>query len=149
MQDQTRREFLAGTATATGAMTLGSATAAGDDAQPAMTIARWKGEAVADENLKMLATKLTEQAVAGLGGMGRFVNKGEVVWIKPNMAWDRKPEQAANTNPDVVATLARLCLEAGAKTVKVGDWTCHKAKQAYPNSGIEAAVRASHLPAPH
>jgi len=143
MQEQTRREFLAGTTAAGGAMALGAGTATGDEPAPPMTIARWKGETVADAELKRLATKLTEETIAGLGGMGRFVNKGDVVWVKPNIAWDRKPEQAANTNPDVVATLVRLCFEAGAKAVKVGDNTCHKAKESYPNSGIEAAARAA------
>jgi len=62
------------------------------------------------------------------------------VWIKPNIGWNRRPELAANTNPDVVGTLVRLCLEAGAKTVKVGDHPCHPARQAYRNSGIAKTV---------
>jgi uncharacterized protein (DUF362 family) len=33
-----------------------------------------------------------------------------------------------------------LCLEAGAKQVKVLDNTCHDARKAYKNSGIQAAV---------
>jgi uncharacterized protein (DUF362 family) len=73
--------------------------------------------------------------------MKRFVSRGSVVWIKPNIGWDRKPEQAANTNPDVVATLVRLCFEAGAKTVKVGDNPCDKAPNAYEASGIAAAAK--------
>ena len=75
--------------------------------------------------------------------MGRFVKKGDVVWVKPNMAWDKAPEFAANTNPDVMATLVRLCLEAGAKKVKVGDRPTNPAQQSYPNSGIEAAAKAA------
>ena len=33
--------------------------------------------------------------------------------MKPNIGWDRTPEQAANTNPEVVATLVKMALEAG------------------------------------
>lgn len=68
-------------------------------------------------------SKITEVAINALGGIRRFISRGDVVVIKPNMAWDRTPEQAANTNPEVVATVVRLCLEAGAKKVKVFDRT--------------------------
>jgi uncharacterized protein (DUF362 family) len=78
-----------------------------------------------------------------LGGMKQFVKKGDAVWVKPNMAWDRTPEFAANTNPDLVATLVKLCFDAGAKSVKVGDKTCNENRKSYPASGIEAAVKAA------
>lgn len=143
MRKPTRRNFLEWTAAATGAMALsplGAGRAAEQEpAKSDICIARWKGEPSVYDDAEV-ASKLTEQSIAALGGMQRFVSRGDVVWIKPNMAWNRTPEQAANTNPDVVATLVRLCLDAGAKTVKVGDNTCADAKQAYPASGIEAAA---------
>ena len=58
------------------------------------------------------------------------------------MAWDRTPEMAANANPAVVRQVVEMCLEAGAKKVKVLDNTCHDARKAYANSGIKAAVEA-------
>ena len=45
--------------------------------------------------------------------MRRFVARGDVVVVKPNIGWDRAPEQAANTNPVLVAEVVRLCQEAG------------------------------------
>ena len=45
----------------------------------------------------------TRRAVEALGGMGAFVRPGETVVVKPNIGWNRLPEQAANTNPEVVA----------------------------------------------
>jgi uncharacterized protein (DUF362 family) len=126
-------------APAAGAPAAGGATVTGGAAK--MCIARWKGEATTPEAIKAMAIKLTEQAVTNIGGMESFVKKGDTVWLKPNMAWDRVPETAANTNPDVVGTLVRLCLNAGAKAVKVGDFTCNEASRSYPNSGIEAAVK--------
>ena len=83
---------------------------------------------------------LVGDAIQALGGMKKFVNPGEVVVVKPNMAWDRTPEMAANANPVVVRQVVELCLEAGAKKVKVLDHTCHDARKAYANSGIKAAV---------
>src|SRR5512140_354640 len=46
---------------------------------------------------------LVRAAIGALGGMERFVKRGEHVLVKPNMAWDRSPEQGANTHPQVVA----------------------------------------------
>jgi uncharacterized protein (DUF362 family) len=83
---------------------------------------------------------LVGDTIQALGGMKKFVNPGEVVVVKPNMAWDRPPEMAANAHPAVVRQVVALCLEAGAKQVKVLDNTCHDARKAYANSGIKAAV---------
>jgi len=87
--------------------------------------------------------RIVRAAVDALGGMRRFIAKGDVVVVKPNIGWDRVPEQAACTNPEVVATLVRLCLEAGAKKVKVFDRTCNDARRCYVQSGIEAAATAA------
>jgi uncharacterized protein (DUF362 family) len=107
-----------------------------------MAITKWAGPAPqSPAEFAKIATQLTEQAVAALGGMSRFVKRGDVVWIKPNIGWDRTPELGANTNPDVVATLVRLCLDAGAKVVKVGDNPCDLAQKAYASSGIADAAR--------
>ncbi|MGB5233146.1 MAG: hypothetical protein WBN83_16655 [Desulfoprunum sp.] len=42
---------------------------------------------------------LVGRALAPLGGMGKYVNPGDRVVIKPNFGWDRTPEQGANTRP--------------------------------------------------
>ncbi|MGB8951864.1 MAG: DUF362 domain-containing protein [Candidatus Aminicenantales bacterium] len=84
---------------------------------------------------------ITKEAIATLGGMKRFVAKGDLVLVKPNIGWDRTPEQAACTNPEVVKTLVALCLEAGAKEVIVMDNTINQAKRCYVRSGIESAAR--------
>jgi len=137
--EQNRREFLA--KSAGGMLALGAGGLIGRQAlaadQPAdMAIARWGGQST--ETAKM-ATRLTEQAMAAVGGMSRFVKRGDVVWVKPNIAWDRTPELAANTNPHVVAAIVRMCFDAGAKTVKVGDHTVDIAARSYASSGIAAA----------
>ena len=87
--------------------------------------------------------QLARQAVEELGGMRRFVARGDVVLVKPNIGWDRTPEQAANTNPDVVAEIVRQCLNAGAKKVIVTDISCNDPRRCFQRSGIaEAAQRA-------
>ena len=84
--------------------------------------------------------ELPKRAVAALGGMGAFVQQGQTVVVKPNIGWDRTPEQGANTHPLVVAAVVRLCLEAGAKSVQVFDRTCNNRERCYANSGIKAAI---------
>lgn len=83
---------------------------------------------------------LTRNIIDGLGGISRFVKKGDVVVIKPNIGWDRKPEEAANTHPLVVKAIAEECLKAGAKKVKVFDRTCNDPRRCYISSGMQEAL---------
>jgi uncharacterized protein (DUF362 family) len=85
---------------------------------------------------------LVQRALADLGGMSRFISRQDVVVIKPNIAWDRTPEQAANTNPDLVAEVVRQCWQAGAKRVIVTDVSCNEPRRCFQRSGIQAAARA-------
>jgi uncharacterized protein (DUF362 family) len=141
----TRREFLRATFAAGSALALGFPTGtAAAEGDPKMCIARWTGLAATNpDQIKAVATKLAERSISDLGGMARFVKSGDGVWIKPNIGFPLAPEFAVNTNPDLVATLVRLCRDAGARTVKVGDNSCYGAQRAYPESGIEAAVKAA------
>ena len=86
--------------------------------------------------------ELVRKAIKALGGMGRFVKKGNRVLIKPNIAFARPPEGAATTNPEVVAELVQLCFEAGAKEVIVLDYTLDPARITYEMSGIAKAAEA-------
>jgi len=79
---------------------------------------------------------LVRRAVEALGGMKRFVSRGDVVAIKPNIGWDRMPVHAANTNPLVVAEVVRLALDAGAKQVIVTDASCNEPNRCFQRSGI-------------
>lgn len=81
-----------------------------------------------------------EKAIASMGGIGKFIKPGYRVVVKPNIGWDRKPELAANTNPLLVKTIIKHCLNAGAKEVLVFDHTCDEWRACYQNSGIEKAV---------
>ena len=75
--------------------------------------------------------------------MSRFISRQDVVVIKPNIAWDRTPEQAANTNPELVAEVVRQCWQAGAKRVIVTDVSCNEPRRCFQRSGIQAAARAA------
>ena len=136
MSKLTRREvlklFIAGAGAALTPWPLRTVCSAATPSTPDVVISKGTSPAL-----------ITEAAVQALGGMGRFISRGDVVLVKPNIGWDRTPEQAANTNPEVVATLVRLALMAGAKEVKVFDNPCEDPRRCYVNSGImEAAKKA-------
>ncbi len=88
----------------------------------------------------MEPAELVEAALEAMGGMSRFISKGDKVLVKPNIGWDRTPEQAADTNPIVVGTVIDQCFKAGAKSVLVIDNTCNQARRCYTRSGISEAA---------
>jgi uncharacterized protein (DUF362 family) len=89
--------------------------------------------------------QLVRAAMAALGGMERFVQQGDDVVIKPNICHGYHSfEYAATTNPWVVAELVRMCLEAGARRVRVMDSPFGGGpEEAYVRSGIQEQVLAA------
>lgn len=107
---------------------------------PVLTVKESKAElptpsvgVVTGKDYEAITARAIELAI---GGMEKVVKAGSSVVIKPNIGWDRSPEQGANTHPAVVAKLAELALEAGAKKIKVFDYTCNEKRRCYTNSGI-------------
>jgi len=85
---------------------------------------------------------LVKAAINEIGGMEKFISRGDVVVIKPNVGWDRVPQQAANTNPEEIKTVVELCFNAGAKKVIVSDNSCNDARRCFRRSGIANAVKS-------
>lgn len=85
---------------------------------------------------------LARKTLELLGGMKRFVKKGDNVIIKPNIGPAmRTYEYAATTNPWLVAAVVKLCLEAGAGRVRVMDKPFSgSAESGFANSGIREEV---------
>ncbi len=87
--------------------------------------------------------EMFRKGIAEFGGMEKFVKKGYKVVVKPNIGWDKTPEYAATTNPELVGEIIRQCFKAGAKEVTVFDHTCDDWRKCYASSGIEAAAKAA------
>ncbi len=83
---------------------------------------------------------MVKAATEKLGGIDRFIKPGDRVVIKPNVAWDRLPEQAANTNPDVVLAVAKLVMGAKPASVTVTDVSLNDPYRSFARSGIEKAA---------
>ncbi|MBI3178157.1 MAG: DUF362 domain-containing protein, partial [Deltaproteobacteria bacterium] len=81
-----------------------------------------------------------ERAVEALGGMGTFIRRGETVVVKPNAAWNRVPEQAATTNPQVVAAVVRMVHAAGASKIWVADVPVNNPERCFERSGIRGVL---------
>ncbi len=108
--------------------------------KPGLVVAHGNVSDTLDE--PTIIKEMVRCALNALGGMDKLISKGDRVIIKPNIAWNQKPEFAANTNPFVVAALVELCLEAGASRVKVMDHTCSaNPETSYENSGIATTAR--------
>jgi uncharacterized protein (DUF362 family) len=142
-----RRDFIRNIALGGAALGLGPSlrggmngwgTAAGADAGPDLGI-----------GLGDSPKAITKAAVEALGGMSRFVGRGDVVIIKPNIGWDRTPQLAACTNPEAVVALIEMCQDAGAKKVVVMDNTINEVKRCYVRSGISAAAQAAGASVPY
>jgi uncharacterized protein (DUF362 family) len=129
-----RREFIKSTAISAGALLISSNISQATEIRKETPLVK---------TVNASPELLVSEAVKALGGMNKFISKGDRVVVKPNIGWDRSPEQAANTNPLVVAEIIKLCLEAGASEVQVFDFSCNTANRCYDNSGIaEAAKKA-------
>ena len=149
-----RREFLlrvlrlGGLAAGTAGLGAWLNARSGRPSEPAVVLADRRTGVAADPSLPELVVAqgdspaaLARRALDELGGIRRFVARGDVVVVKPNIGWDRTPEQGANTNPELVAALVVLCQEAGARKVIVTDVSCNEARVCFDHSGIAAAAR--------
>jgi uncharacterized protein (DUF362 family) len=129
----TRRQFIKGTAAITAAPFV-------MDAFPFYgNLAHASGEADLVIAKNGTPAQLLQASMAPLGGMGRFVKKGQRVVIKANIAWARTPDQACTNNPDLLFALVRMCYETGAKRVAVWDHTCDNYQFAFARSGLKEA----------
>jgi len=128
-QRMTRRKFLKTTAAG---IALGLA------GRPSFSIAKEEVDLAVISGDPVAATK---KALDALGGISRFVKKGQRVVLKPNMSFTRTPEFGATTHPQVVATVAQACMEAGAGQVLVLDHTLHRAELCLERTGIREACK--------
>jgi len=80
------------------------------------------------------------KAIELLGGMDRFISRGDRVIIKPNIAFASSPSLGATSHPDIVTGIARMCYAAGAESVSIMDNPINDPAGCYLLSGIEDAA---------
>lgn len=75
-----------------------------------------------------------------LGGIEHFIKPGDVVGIKPNVAFASPPILGATTNAELVAEVVRLCYQKGqAREVLVFDNPINDPASCFSLSGIQSA----------
>ncbi|MBC7287097.1 MAG: DUF362 domain-containing protein [Armatimonadetes bacterium] len=92
------------------------------------------------------ADELLAAALEPYGGIEAFVQRGDTVVIKPNLAWARSPEQAADTHPAVLAAVIKACKQAGASELLVVEHTCDSAAVTFDLSGAQETCRELGVP---
>ncbi|MDH6304079.1 uncharacterized protein (DUF362 family) [Parabacteroides sp. PF5-5] len=135
-----RRDFLRTSAVAGAALTLNF-----DGLQAALATNTMSVESAPDMVAIMGGepAAMLDKALEAIGGINQYIKKGQKVVIKPNIGWDRTPELAGNTNPELIKALVKKCLNAGASKVTVFDHTCDDWQKCYKTSGIAAAVESA------
>jgi uncharacterized protein (DUF362 family) len=132
MKKLTRREFISNTALA------GVATAvipnnifSDDDSGPMVTVASAKGSNYYKNTIK---------AIEKLGGIEKFVKKGDRVAILTNAAF-RNP--GAYVNPDIMLAVISMCMKAGSKEIIM----LNDINPAYWNRGLQGEKHKAEIAA--
>lgn len=95
------------------------------------------------ESQQEQALKMVKAALDEMGGVHKFIERDDVVVVKPNVAFDKNPDLAATTQPDTIAAVVRLCLGAGARKVIVADNPINNPESCFFKTKVgEAAQRA-------
>jgi uncharacterized protein (DUF362 family) len=85
--------------------------------------------------------ELTKKTFDAAGGITQFISRGDVVVIKPNVSWARRPELAATTNPQVLEAVIELCYECGAKKVRIADNTINDSRRCFAITGVGSVAK--------
>ena len=138
----TRRESLHTLLKLTGTAAVAAAGLWPSTARSASQQRRFLIEAVTKSEKASVAI-LTRKTLEAAGGINRFVSRGDVVVIKPNISWARPPKMAATTNPEVLQAVIELCQEAGAKKVRIADNTIDTAEFCFSVSGAANVAKTT------
>ncbi len=87
--------------------------------------------------------KMIEAGMAKMGGWDKFFKPGMKVALKPNVAWDRTPEQGANTHPDIIRAFVLAAEARKVKQVLLPENTCHDEKKTFVKSGVLDALKGT------
>jgi uncharacterized protein (DUF362 family) len=102
------------------------------DAPPRMSIVRGADRAAT-----------VSRALQAVGGIERYVKKGDRVVLKVNAAFATPPALSATTHPELTAAVVRQCFNAGAVEVIVTDNPINDPASCFTLSGIMAAARSA------
>jgi uncharacterized protein (DUF362 family) len=86
-------------------------------------------------------SETVKAAIEAFGGLNRVVNPKDTVLLKPNISFPNPPQWATTTNPELVSTVAKLCLEAGASRVIIADHPLRDPEKCLERTGVAAECK--------
>lgn len=88
-----------------------------------------------------------EKAVDMLGGIEKFIKKGDKVVIKPNLVSKKKPDEAVTTNPDFLHAVIVIAEKAGGDVTIAespgGPYNAAALKGVYSVCGVNEAIKGT------
>jgi len=82
------------------------------------------------------------KALDVIGGLDHYIEPGDIVLLKPNVAFDRSPNLGATTNPEVLEALIRMLLvDCRAQEVRVTDNPIESPSDCFAKSGVALATQ--------
>ena len=93
-----------------------------------------------EDRIRNMVLKATDS----LGGLTHYIKPGDVVLVKPNVAFDRSPNLGATSNPVILEQLIRIILaDCKASEVRVADNPIESAPDCFRKSGVGPAAGKS------
>jgi uncharacterized protein (DUF362 family) len=91
-----------------------------------------------------------ERLLEPLGGMERFVDKGDRVLLKVNLLSAKDPQKAVTTHPELIRAVATAVRKAGGRPY-IGDspggtFSKRTLRKAYKKTGLEALAHEENIP---
>jgi uncharacterized protein (DUF362 family) len=81
------------------------------------------------------------KAPDAVGGLSHYIQPGDIVLVKPNVAFDRSPNLGATTHPEIMESLIRMLLvDCRAQEVRVADNPIESPPDCFAKSGIALAT---------
>lgn len=130
-----RRDFLGMGVAGGGAVLLGGRIALG--AEPKTDV--WVIHGESKKKLMDAALKV----IGDHGGLGKQVKK---LTLKVNAAWWRTPEQAANTNPELVDAFLKGCKAQGVQKMVMPENPVDSPENSFPKSGLLEVAKSNGVP---
>ena len=87
--------------------------------------------------------KMVEAGMEKMGGWKKFFKPGAKVAVKPNLAWNSKPEQGGNTHPDILRAVVKAAEACKVKQINIPENTCHPEKMTFRASGALDALEGT------
>ncbi len=85
--------------------------------------------------------QILRKSLDAIGGLQHYIKPGDIVLIKPNVAFDRSPALGATTNPEILECLINMILvDCRAQEVRVTDNPIESPADCFAKSGVRRAT---------